>query len=110
MEANSFCNQGCFFDLGSDIFIGANVAIGCNVHFLTTTHLMGKSVRRAAVPKTLAIHVGNGSWIGADTIILPGVKIGNGVVIGAGSLVTKDLADNCLYMGRPARLVKKLYD
>ena len=63
---------------------------------------------RAAQGITKRIVVGAGSWIGADTIIMPGVTIGKGVVIGTGSLVTTDLEDNAIYFGRPARLYKKL--
>lgn len=108
MGEGSYCNVGCFFDLGSDVYIGDEVAIGPNVHFITTTHDFGHENRRAGSVKNNSIYVGTGSWIGADSIILPGVKIGKGVIVGAGSLVTKDLPENGMYMGRPARFIKHL--
>lgn len=79
-----------------------------NVHFINGTHEIGNESRRAAKGITKRIVVGAGSWIGADTIIMPGVTIGKGVVVGTGSLVTTDLEDNAIYFGRPARLYKKL--
>ena len=108
MGSDSYCNFGCFFDLGDDIFIGKNVAIGMNVHFITTTNEMGSASRRAARPVFKSINIGDGCWIGADSIILPGVTIGRGTVVGAGSLVLMDLEDNSLYVGRPAKKIKNL--
>ena len=108
MGIKSYCNYGCFFDLGESIYIGNNVAIGMNVKFITSSHEIGQSSRRASTPIRKPIYVGDGSWIGADTIILPGVKIGKGVVVGAGSLITRDLDDNCLYVGRPVYKIKEL--
>lgn len=108
MGFQSYCNYGCFFDLGECIYIGNNVAIGMNVKFITTSHEIGEPSRRAAKPIREPVYVGDGSWIGADTTILPGVRIGKGVVVGAGSLVTKDLDDNCIYVGRPAYKIKEL--
>ncbi len=85
----TFINYNCWFDLGDDIEIG-------------------DENRRAAQGITKRIVVGAGSWIGADTIIMPRVTIGKGVVIWTGSLVTTDLEDNAIYFGRPACLYKKL--
>ena len=79
-----------------------------NVHFIYGTHEIGDENRRAAQEITKRFVVGAGSWIGADTIIMPGVTIGKGVVVGTGSLVTNDLEDNAIYFGRPARFYKKL--
>ena len=104
----AFINYNCWFDLGNDIVIGENCNIAMNVHFINGTHEIGNETRRAAQGITKRIVVGDGSWIGADSIIMPGVTIGKGVVIGAGSLVTSDLDDNAIYFGRPARLYKKL--
>lgn len=79
-----------------------------NVHFINGTHEIGDNKRRAGKGITKKIVVKSGAWIGADTITMPGVTIGNGVVVGAGSLVTKDLEDNAIYLGRPASLYRKL--
>ena len=79
-----------------------------NVHFINSSHEIGDENRRASKGIAKHIVVGSGSWIGADTIIMPGVTVGKGVVVGAGSLVTNDLEDNSIYFGSPARLYKKL--
>ena len=94
--------------MGDDIYIGENCNIAMNVKFINGTHEIGNQNRRAGAGITGKIWVGSGTWIGADTLILPGVKIGTGVIVGAGSLVTSDLADNGIYIGRPARLYKLL--
>lgn len=94
--------------MGDDIEIGQNCNIAMNVHFINGTHEIGDETRRAAQGITKRIVVGDGSWIGADTIIMPGVTIGKGVIVGAGSLVICNLDDNAIYFGRPARLYKKL--
>ena len=106
--SGAFINYNCWFDLGNDIVIGENCNIAMNVHFINGTHEIGNETRRAAQGITKRIVVGDGSWIGADSIIMPGVTIGKGVVIGAGSLETSDLDDNAIYFGRSARLFKKL--
>ena len=108
MGKGSYCNHGCFFDLGESIHIGKDVAVGMNVHFITTTHAIGNSSRRASTVIRKPIFISDGSWIGADTTILPGVRIGKGVVVGAGSLVTKNLEDNRVYVGRPAKRMRNL--
>lgn len=108
MCSNSYCNFGCFFDLGADIHLGKNVAVGMNIHFITTSHEVGSSKGRAAKPIRKPMYVCDGCWIGADTTILPGVTIGKGTVVGAGSLVTKDLEANALYLGRPAKKIKTI--
>lgn len=105
---NTFINYGCFFDLNDDIIIGNNCNIAMNVHFINGTHEIGNENRRADNGISKKIHVGDGTWIGTDSTILPGVNIGTGVVIGAGSLVLNDCESNCIYIGRPARLYKRL--
>lgn len=104
----TFINYNCWFDLGDDIIIGEKCNIAMNVHFINGTHEISGEDRRAGKGITGKIIVGSGSWIGADTIIMPGVTIGKGVIVGTGSLVTSNLEDNAIYLGRPARLYKKL--
>lgn len=57
---------------------------------------------------TSPVNIGNDVWIGANVVILPGVTIGNNVVIGAGAVVTKDIPDNSLAVGVPARVIKSI--
>lgn len=107
MGSGSYINSGCYFDLNEDVFIGSNTCIAMRCTFVTTTHIIGNSFKRAGRSEFKPVHIGDGCWIGANTTILPGVTIGNGVV-GAGSLITKDLVSNGLYYGRPAKLIKIL--
>lgn len=108
MGEGSYCNANCFFDLNNDIYIGRNVSIGMHCTFITTSHDIGSSAKRAGKTLYSPIKIGDGSWIGGCCTILPGVTIGNGVVVGAGSLITTDLEANGLYLGRPAKLIRRL--
>lgn len=108
MWGGTFINYDCWFDLADDIFIGENCNIAMNVHFVNATHEMGDKTRRAGRGITKPINIGSGSWIGADSIIMPGVCIGTGCIIGAGSLVLHDTDDNSIYIGRPAQKYKQI--
>lgn len=110
MEEGSYCNANCFFDLNNDIYIGRNVSIGMHCTFITTSHNIGSSTKRVGKTICSPIKIGDGSWIGGCCTILPGVTIGNGVVVGAGSLITTDLEANGLYLGRPAKLIRRLHN
>lgn len=76
--------------------------------FCAVTHELGESNNRAGKAYAKNIIVGQGTWIGANVTILPNVKIGKGCVIAAGSVLTKDCEDNCMYAGVPAKIVRKL--
>ncbi|WP_060664555.1 DapH/DapD/GlmU-related protein [Bacillus sp. CHD6a] len=78
------------------------------VLFCTSTHEFGTCERRAGKPYGKPIKIGNGCWVGARVTILPGVTIGDGCIIAAGSVVTKDCESNSLYSGVPAKRVKGL--
>ena len=89
------------------ITLGKNVHITHGVKFIT--HDGGTLLFRKEIPDleiTKPINVGNDVYIGNDVIILPGVNIGNRVVIGAGAVVTKDIPDNSVAVGVPARVIK----
>lgn len=92
------------------IRIGACCDVGPGVTFVTGSHNIGTSKRRAGNGKALAITVGNGCWIGAGVLILGGVTIGDGSVIAAGSVVTADVDANSLYAGVPAKFKRLLKD
>ena len=104
----TFINYNVWFNTAGHIDIGNYCNIAFGVTFVTSTHEIGLSNRRAGKSSLKEITVGDGTWIGAKAIILPGVKIGKGVIIGAGAIVVKDCEDNCVYAGNPARLIKKL--
>ncbi|MGY4783662.1 DapH/DapD/GlmU-related protein [Rhodococcus opacus] len=104
----TFINYGCFSDLGASTNIGERVDVGYEVMFATCSHEDGATARRAGVAKTAPIRVGDGAWIGARSVIMPGVTIGEGCVIAAGSVVTRDCKPNSLYAGVPAEWKKSL--
>lgn len=104
----SFLNREVFVD--TDVHLGRNVFVGPRAMFISARHPVGSAQLRAAPGQPDPVHVGDGCWIGAGAVILPGVTIGSGSVIGAGAVVTKDCAPNGLYTGVPARRVRELPD
>ena len=104
----TFVNYNVWFNTAGGIEIGSNCNIAYRVTFVTSTHELDNSERRAGLPLKESIKVGNGVWIGANAMIMPGIEIGNGVVIAAGAVVTKNCEENCIYAGVPARKVRIL--
>ena len=92
-------NARCFFELCDHVTIGDHVAIGQDVMFLTRTRDTSSPEQRGRSSGSAPIEVGNGAWLGARCVIMPGVKIGAGSVIGASVVVTKDVPANILLMG-----------
>lgn len=90
------------------ITIGDNVMMGPGCTFTTATHPTDPAQRLAGVEYAMPIKVGNNVWFGCSVTVLPGVTIGDGAVIGAGSTVTKDVPANTVAVGVPARVVKHL--
>ena len=88
--------------IGDDCFIGPNVSIYTACH--STDPIQRNSRKEWAEP----VSIGNSVWIGGSVTILPGVKIGNGVTSGAGSVVTKDIPDNVVAAGNPCRIIRRL--
>lgn len=93
---------------GHMIQIGSDCDIAPQVTFLTGTHEVGSAARRAGRGLGQPIHVGSGTWIGARSTILPGVTIGSGCVIAAGSVVIDAVPPNSLAAGVPAVVKKQL--
>ena len=108
----TFINRNVQFNAGpsqeSGITIGENCYIGMNTNICCITHELGNSNLRAGNNIYKPINIKNGCWIGANSIILPGITIEEGCVIGAGSVVNKDCEPNYLYAGNPAKKIKKL--
>ncbi len=92
----------------ADIYIGDCCDIGPGVEFIPGSHVIGNSSRRAGVGTAKPITVGDGSWIGAKSIILGGVEIGAGCIVAAGAVVTKNVPPNSLVAGVPARVKRQL--
>lgn len=101
-------NFGCYFDNDALVQIGDRVGVGMHVTFLTVGHQLGPSDQRVDACQMKPIIVGDGSWIGTNAVILPGVRIGAGCVIGAGSVVRTDCLPNTMYGGVPARPIGQL--
>lgn len=108
---NTYINGGSYLHAGpkSKIIIGNNCLISYNVHIRTVDHLYEK----VDIPiifqgnEEKSVTIGDNVWIGYAAQILPGVNIGNNVIIGAGAIVTKDVPDSCVAAGVPARIIKE---
>ena len=103
---NVFINSGCNFQDQGGIYIGDGTFIGHRVILATLNHDINPDKRADIHPKP--IHIGKKVWIGSGAIVLPGVTIGDNSIIGAGSVVTKDVPENCVYGGNPAKFIKKI--
>jgi maltose O-acetyltransferase len=101
-------NVDCLLDLGAHIDIGDNVAFGHQVIVLTTTHEVGQSNRRASTLLKKPVKISSGAWLGARCIILPGITVGEGAIVAAGAVVTRDVPPNTMVAGMPARVIKSL--
>lgn len=88
--------------------IGDYVMIGPNTMISTVNHPLSPLARRKHLASAKAVTVGNDVWIGGNCTILPGVTVGNNVIIAAGAVVTKSIPDNCLVGGVPAKKIKDL--
>ena len=93
-----------------EIYIGDNVMIGPNTLITTVGHPLSPMGRRKHLGIAKPVTIGNDVWIGGNVTILPGVTIGNNVVVAAGAVVTKDVPDNCVVGGVPARKIKDIDD
>lgn len=96
--------------LSRDVKIGRDVLMGQNVRILTTAHVFEDptaTIFSQGYRERRPVHIGDDVWIGACCIILPGITIGSGAVIGAGSVVTHDVAPMALVAGNPARFIRQ---
>ena len=106
IEKNVFINSGCRFQDQGGVYIGENSLIGHNVVIATLNHEMDPYHRADLHPKP--IYIGKRVWIGSGSILLPGVRIGDNSIVGAGSVVTKDVPPNTIVAGNPAKFIKNL--
>ena len=105
---NGFINFGCIiFDMG-EVTIGDNAMFGPRVGIYTTNHAFDAEERIANVVVSKPIHIGNRVWLSADVKIVQGVTIGDNSIIGAGSVVTKDIPPNVIAAGNPCRVIRKI--
>ncbi|WP_225418412.1 sugar O-acetyltransferase [Lacticaseibacillus daqingensis] len=88
------------------IYVGDNTMFGPNVVLATAGHPVWPALRPLDYQYNMAIHIGQNCWFGAGAIVLPGVTIGDNVVVGAGSVVTHDLPANVVAVGNPCRVLR----
>ncbi|MDD9178746.1 MULTISPECIES: sugar O-acetyltransferase [Aliivibrio] len=107
-ECGGFLNSGVkILDL-APVFIGEYVQIGPNVVISTAGHPFDLAERVLPIASANPIKIGDNVWIGANAVILDGVTIGDRSVIGAGSVVTKDIPPDCVAVGNPCRVIKTI--
>jgi len=92
------------------IYIGNYVMIGPNVTIATAGHPINPALRKKAAQFNIPVKIGNNVWIGANCVILPGVTIGENSVIGAGSIVTKNIPENVIAVGNPCHILREIND
>ena len=105
---NFYCNYDCvFLDCGK-ITIGDDVMFGPKVALYAVSHPIDPAVRSLGYDYPVDITVGDRVWIGGSTVVCPGVTIGENTVIGAGSVVTKDIPANVVAAGNPCRVIRPI--
>ncbi len=92
------------------IYVGDYTMFGPNVVLATAGHPILPELRPLAYQYNMPIHIGKNCWLGAGVIVLPGVTIGDNTVIGAGSVVTKDIPANVVAVGNPCRVLREIND
>lgn len=92
----------------SHIYIGNDCMLGPNVVIATAGHPINPELRQRVTQYNADVHIGNNVWLGAGVIVMPGVTIGDNSVIGAGSIVTKDIPSNVVAVGNPCRVMREI--
>ena len=105
---NFYANYNLTILDSAPVHIGKNVLIAPNVSLLTATHPIHPELRVAGWELAKSIHIGDNVWIGAHTVVNPGVSIGENSVIGSGSVVTKDIPANVVAVGNPCKVMRAI--
>ncbi|MCV3763500.1 sugar O-acetyltransferase [Companilactobacillus farciminis] len=113
---DDFVNSNCYFQDSNKITFGDRVIIAPDTKFYCGEHSLDATKRfgtrddgsKYLITYTQPISIGNDVWIGGNCTIIGGVHIGNNVIVGAGAVVVKDVPDNCVVGGVPAKIIKKL--
>ena len=105
---NFYSNHNLIILDGNKVIFGDNVFIAPNCSFYTAGHPLEVELRNKGLEYAKPIKVGNNVWIGGNVIVLPDVTIGDNTVIGAGSVVTKDIPSNVVAVGNPCKVIKHL--
>jgi len=111
LENNVAINRNCTFLAHGDISIGENTMIGPNVVILTVDHdYRVEGIETHTAHKLSPVVIGRNVWVGANAVILPGITIGDGAIVAAGSVVTGDVGENSIVGGNPARFIKPRFE
>ena len=106
LKDNVFINYNCLFLDSEIILLDENVSLGPGVHIYTIDHKKGDNGNLNSSKSP--VYIGKNVWIGGNSTILPGISIGENSVVGAGSVVNKNVEPNSLYVGVPAKKIKSL--
>ncbi|MBQ3503989.1 MAG: sugar O-acetyltransferase [Oscillospiraceae bacterium] len=101
-----YANAGLKLVDDTHIYIGDYTMLGPNVVIATAGHPIDPELRSRGLQYNMPVRIGKNCWLGAGVIVMPGVTIGDNVVIGAGSIVTKDIPDNVVAVGNPCRVMR----
>ncbi len=107
---NFFANYNCTILDVAKVTIGDNCQMAPNVAIYTAGHPIHPDTRNTAYEYGIPVTIGDNVWIGGNTVICPGVHIGNNTVIGAGSVVTKDIPEWSIAAGNPCKVIRKITD
>ena len=105
---NGFINYNCTILDTARIYLGKNILIGPNVQLYAPMHPIDYRERATGAEHGEPITIGDDCWIGGGAVICPGVTIGDRCIVAAGAVVTKDVPDDSMVGGSPARIIRKL--
>ena len=105
---NVYINFGCIILDCSEVTIGSHTLLGPNIGLYAANHSTDATERINGGCYGKSIHIGNNVWLGGDVKVLHGVTIGDNTIIGAGSIVTKDIPDNVIAVGNPCKVIRKI--
>ena len=108
LGANVYANAGLKLVDDTHIYIGDCCMFGPNVVIATAGHPIDPKLRSKGLQYNLPVHIGKNCWLGAGVIVMPGVTIGDDTVIGAGSVVTKDIPSGVVAVGNPCRVLREV--
>lgn len=103
-----YANHNCVLLDAAPITIGQNVLLGPGVQIYTVNHPMDAAARKNGLEQGKPVTIGDSVWVGGGAIILPGVNIGEGAVVAAGAVVTKDVAPFTVVAGSPAKFLRAI--
>lgn len=92
------------------IYIGSHTMLGPNVVIATAGHPILPALRKKEYQYNMSVHIGENCWLGAGVLVMPGITIGDNTVIGAGSVVTKDIPANVVAVGNPCKVLRQISD